>query len=113
METSGLDRLFSYARELGGNLGPRDRDATAHAPSKPSPPSRSVERDGVKLTLSSLSGAEPPSSAPERPNAPSDERTEAATRETRRPLEARNRAAFSAYDRVRASSPGERIRIRA
>ena len=114
METSGLDRLLSYASELGGVRAARDRDGASRAQSNPAArTSRGLENDGIKLTLSSLHqpdaskpGADAP--VPEPPARDSD-----VPREVGRPANARNRAVFSAYERVRASAPGERIQIKA
>lgn len=128
METSGLDRLLSFANELGGVRAARDRADTPRpgATRTQSPAaSRSLETDGVKLTLSSLaSDAGPPAAdaatraagsprgaSPE--TTASDDRATASAAARERALSPRSRAAFSAYGRAGGPDLGERIRIKA
>ena len=138
METSGLDRLLSYASDLGGVRTGRDREGAARPnANRAITPSRSLESDGVKLSISGLSlgekAAAPASSstaeagaldsdesqsiAPDRRPEPiqvaAEQPTSAPARSGNVSATPRSRAAFSAYERVLASSLGDRVRIKA
>ncbi len=113
METSGLDRLLSYASELGGVRAARDRDGATRAQSNPvARTSRSQGNDGIKLTLSSLRQPDGAKADADDPITAPPARDSDVPREVGRPTNPRNRAAFNAYDRVRVSDLGERIQIK-
>ena len=128
MEMSGLDRLLSYANDLGGVRAARDRaDAPRPGAARASSPtpSRSLETDGVKLTLSSLASSAGPAAAggatlpagtalgASGEATSRDDRVAASVATRERAVSPRNRAAFSAYERAGVPDLGERIRIKA